>query len=67
MPLLNRVGMLPFDTRWQMEKLLYTPFSRQIERLQLNPELRQQIINLLREDIARLQDYTGDDFQEWCV
>ena len=67
MPLLNRVGMLPFDTRWRIEKLLYTPFSRQIEKPQLNPELRQQIIDLLREDIARLRDYTGDDFPEWCV
>lgn len=67
MPLFNRVRQLPRQTRWQIEKLLYTPLSQPVEKPQIDPELRQQIINLLREDIDRLRDYTGEDFSHWCV
>lgn len=68
MPLINRaMPLLPDQLQRQIAKLLGNPFSQQIGRPQLSPELRQQIIDLLQEDMACLRDYTGKDFQEWCV
>ena len=67
MPLLHRVNSLQHETRWKIERLLYTPFSQPIEKPQLSPELRQQIIDLLRDDMALLREYTGEDFSNWCV
>lgn len=68
MPLINDVmPLLPDRLQRQIAKLLGNPFSQQMGRPQLNPKLRQQIIDLLREDMACLRDYTVKDFQEWCV
>nr|WP_281291222.1 sulfotransferase [Hyella patelloides] len=67
MPLIGRVGQLPHEMRWRIEKLLYTSFSQQIEKPQLALEIKQKIINLLQDDISCLREYTGNDFSQWSV
>jgi Sulfotransferase domain len=67
LPLIGRVGKLPHEMRWQIEKLLYSPFSQQIEKPLLKPELKQKIIDLLQEDIACLREYTSNDFAYWSM
>jgi hypothetical protein len=55
------------ETRMQLGKLLYLPFSSGIERPALDESLRAEIIDYVREDTNRLREYTGYDFGAWCV
>ena len=55
----------PVDLRRNIGKILYLPFSTQIERPVLNDDLRKQLLDFFKEDIGLLKDYTGDDFAFW--
>lgn len=44
-----------------------TMTARQIDRPELEEELRQRLIAYLRADVDQLRSVTGRTFQEWCV
>lgn len=58
---------LPLRLRWPVEDLIYLPFSQKIERPVINENLRQELIGYLRDDINRLREFTGYNFEKWCV
>jgi len=64
MKLLRRI---PLRLRWPIEDLLYFPFSRKIGRPVLDDSLRQELIDYLRDDINRLREFTGNNFENWCL
>ena len=39
--------------------------SSQVTKPLLNPELKQALIDVLKDDIDRLREYTGNDFEAW--
>jgi hypothetical protein len=55
------------DLRRNIGRILYLPFSTRIERPVLNDELKEKLIDYLKDDIDRLRQYTGHDFKDWCV
>jgi hypothetical protein len=63
----NILKRLPPEVRWKVETLLHLPFSHKIERPTLDENLREALIDYLRDDINRLRAYTGRDFGNWCV
>jgi hypothetical protein len=58
---------LPQHLRWPLEDLLYTPFSRNVERPRLDEDLKRKLIDRLREDVSLLRKFTGYSFDSWCV
>ena len=55
-------SILPFSSRFT--SML---FKRQIEKPMLNEKLRQELIDILKDDIDLLRKYTGSDFADWCL
>jgi hypothetical protein len=58
---------LPPQILWHVDRFLYFPFSRRIERPKLDSALRQALIASLQDDIDRLRAYTGYRFEHWCL
>ncbi|MBW2174618.1 MAG: sulfotransferase domain-containing protein [Deltaproteobacteria bacterium] len=71
--LLKRLSKMDFarilstETRMRLGRVFYLPFSTAIERPVLNESLRAEIIDYVREDTNRLREYTGCDFERWCI
>jgi hypothetical protein len=61
------IEALPQQLRWPLRDLLYLPFSRRIERPQLDPGERAELIERLRPDIRRFREFTGREFASWPV
>ena len=66
-PGINIVERLPFDIREKVKTLIYFPFSHKIERPVLENNLRQELIDYLRDDINCLREFTCYNFESWCV
>lgn len=76
----NRIGLLltrmpgmkiierdPPGVRWHIERFLYFPFSQKIEKPTLDENLKQELIDYLRDDINRLRQFTDYNFENLCV
>ena len=59
--------LVPTDTRMRLGSLLYKPFSKKMERPEIDPKIRQDLQAYLEEDIAKLEDQTGLDLGHWRV
>jgi hypothetical protein len=46
---------------------VYRPFSRPVPPPDLDPDLRERIAGLLREDVSRLRAHTGLPFADWSI
>lgn len=66
-PVARWIESLPPALRWPARDLLYTPFSRRVERPQLGNAERSQLEARLREDVGRLRSFTGLELSHWCV
>jgi len=66
-PGINIVERLPFDIREKVKTLIYFPFSHKIELPVLENNLRQELIDYLRDDINCLREFTCYNFESWCV
>ncbi len=64
---MNMIKHLPYSIRGKVDVLLYLPFSSKIERSILNERLRHRLIDVLKDDINRMREYTGRDFEDWWV
>ena len=65
---LNRaIALLPSELACHAQKVAYWPLSRRVDRPAVDDELRLRVFDHLREDLERLQDYTGYDFAEWNI
>jgi hypothetical protein len=64
---MNAAKIFSTDTRRNIGRVLYIPFSDRIQRPVLDESLRRDIIKHLREDIDLLRIFTGRDFTDWCV
>ena len=64
---MNFARIFSTEMRMQLGKLLYLPFSTEFESPKLDESLRAEIIDYVREDTNRLREYTGYDFEAWCV
>jgi len=67
MPGMKVIEQLPSDVRLHFERLLYFPFSQKIERPVLDESLRRELIDYLSDDINRLREFIGYNFENWCV
>jgi hypothetical protein len=61
----NLARTFSVDTRRRIGSIAYLPFSTKIDRPQLAPTLKRQIVEYLLEDIDDLEALTGLDFSEW--
>ncbi|WP_373479347.1 sulfotransferase domain-containing protein [Geminocystis sp.] len=66
-PLIKKIDLLPPPYRYRLQHLIYFPFSHAIKRPQLTENLREKLINLLQEDVYKLREYTGKNFEQWCL
>ena len=55
------------DFRRKFGKIIYLPFSKKIERPVLTEELRNFCIEKLSDDIEKLKEFTGMQFDEWSI
>lgn len=53
--------------RMNIGRVLYIPFSTKIETPVLNSALKAQLIAYFKDDINRLREFTGCDFETWCM
>ena len=58
---------LPVRLRWPLEDLVYYPFSRPMERPEVDPALHAAIADRLGDDVARWRAFTGRDFAHWSL
>jgi hypothetical protein len=63
----TRRWQAPGWVAWRAERLLVFPFSRAIERPVLSGVLREQLSAELAQDANRLREFTGKEFESWCV
>lgn len=66
-PVQKAIERLPQYLRWKTEWLIYYPFSRKIERPELDDDLKNVLIDHLREDINNLRELTGLKLENWCL
>ena len=50
-----------------LRRLLLSPFSRPMPPIRLDPGMEQRLLELFREDTARLRQLTGLGLPGWCV
>jgi len=67
MPLIREIDKLPSKEKWYAEKFIYWLFSEKVAKPDLEDNLRRELIDYLRQDIDSLRNYTGNDFNYWCV
>jgi sulfotransferase family protein len=67
LPLTRLLRHLSPHNQWYCERLLYLPFSRKVDKPQAGPELRRRLLDYLRDDGKRMQEYAGRTFAGWCV
>jgi hypothetical protein len=53
------------DFRMRAGRLLYAPFSKQLDRPVLDASLRTELLGYLEDDIAGLEAHTGLDLSHW--
>ena len=51
--------------RHWFKKVVYTPFSRQIETPKLDPEVRSMLRNVFKDDVIKLEEFAGRRFEGW--
>jgi hypothetical protein len=66
-PLLRNNHRLPQNTRWLLERIKYSPVGGRVVQPVLEPDLRRELEDMVREDAARLRSFTGRDFASWSV
>ncbi|MBW1742416.1 MAG: sulfotransferase domain-containing protein [Deltaproteobacteria bacterium] len=64
---MKAIQLLPYEMRGPVEKLIYLPFSRKVERPEMDADLRHRLIDFFKEDVNRLRKYTGRTFEAWSV
>ena len=64
---MRRSWRLPQRARWLLERIKYSTIGGRAERPVLDDGLRDELIDGLRDDVAGLRAFTGDEFREWCV
>jgi hypothetical protein len=52
---------------WKAERLLVFPLARRLERPVLGDVLSQRLIAELQDDVGRLRELTGEQFEGWCI
>lgn len=67
LPIFNLIQRLPLRIRWPIDSVIYYFVSQEIERPQLNEDLRNQLIDQLKEDVYSLRKITGKQFNQWCL
>jgi hypothetical protein len=59
--------VIPADTRREIGKIVYRPFSRALERPTLSDEGRSRLAAYYREDVAALREFLDDPLTEWSI
>lgn len=67
LPIFNQIDKLPSNIEYHIDKLIYFPFSTSVKIPQIDLNLRQQLIDYFKDDIDKLKNFTGKDFQQWDV
>ena len=67
LPIKKMLSHLSPDRQWSYERRILLPFSREIKRPQVDPEVRCRLIAYFQDDSGRLQEYAGRKFIGWCV
>ena len=63
---LEIVQKLPPPIAWRVRNLPYFPFATRVEKPELDPSLRRELVDFLRPDIDELQTFTGMNLRHWC-
>lgn len=61
------VKRFPCELREKIGKIILFPFSKKIDLPQVSENLRQELIDNIKDDTNRLRQYTGRDFKDWCL
>ena len=61
------VKRFPCELREKIGKIILFPFSKKIALPQVSENLRQELIDNIKDDTNRLRQYTGRDFNDWCL
>ncbi len=60
-------GVIPADTRREIGKIVYRPFSRPLERPTLSEGATAHLAAYYREDVAALREFLDESLSEWGV
>jgi Sulfotransferase domain len=55
---------LPESLRWLVERIVHDPGASEVPKPEVPPELREWLVGLFREDVARLSELTGRSY-DW--
>lgn len=66
-PIGRGLRQLPQWIEWRVQRMLYLPFSRRIERPTLSERDRAALAERLREDTNRFREFAGRAFEHWSV
>jgi Sulfotransferase domain len=58
---------LPRNFRWRLERIKYSTVGGQAELPVLDENLRERMIEGLRDDVAHLRAFTGEEYAGWPV
>jgi Sulfotransferase domain len=56
---------LPERMRWMVEKVVHDPDAPEAPKPQLTPEIEGHLLGLFGEDVRRLQEFAGREFEGW--
>lgn len=64
---LRAIDRLPPNLRWPIEGLINYFFAKPIAKPKLSDILRDELTERLRNDVKKLREFTGYDFQQWSI
>jgi hypothetical protein len=67
LPLIRQMESLPFRVQSRINETIFYPFSSPVIRPQMDHEIRQRLIEHLREDVCKLREYTGQKLEGWSL
>lgn len=66
-PLARLAHRLPLGASRALGRAFRRVFGRTVERPELPPEWRRRLEDLLRDDVERLREFTGQRFESWSI
>jgi hypothetical protein len=66
-PLVRNSHRLPRNVRWALERIKYSTVGGTVEPPVLDPALRRELEDKVRDDAAQLRSFTRNEFSSWSV
>jgi hypothetical protein len=66
-PVVRNSHRLSRNARWLLERIKYSTIGGRVERPALDPVLRRDLEDRVRQDAARLRAFSGREYESWSV